>query len=59
MSNIYKNREMEEVAKEWKEHLLNDPELRARQFARALPYSGRDTERRVLKAWKLLVQDRA
>ena len=57
MSIIYKNREMEEVAEEWKEHLLNDPELRARQFQRALPYSGRDTERLVLKARELLVED--
>jgi hypothetical protein len=48
---------MEEVAEEWKEHLLNDPELRARQFQRALPYSGRDTERLVLKARELLVED--
>ena len=57
MSNIYKNREMEDVAEEWKEHLLNDPELRARQFERALPYSGRDTERLVLKARELLVEE--
>ena len=48
---------MEEVAEEWKEHLLNDPELRARQFERALPYSGRDTERLVLKARELLVEE--
>jgi len=48
---------MEEVAEEWKEHLQNDPELRARQFQRALPYSGRDTERLVLKARELLVED--
>ena len=48
---------MEDVAEEWKEHLLNDPELRARQFERALPYSGRDTERLVLKARKLLVEE--
>ena len=57
MSNIYENREMEDVAEEWKEHLLNDPELRAWQFERALPYSGRDTERLVLKARELLVQE--
>ena len=48
---------MEEVAEEWKEQLLNDPEIRAIQFERALPYSGRDTERLVLKARELLVEE--
>ena len=56
MSNIYKTT-MEDVAEQWKERLLNDPELRARQFERALPYSGRDAERLGLKARELLVQE--